>query len=86
MSQSIPSKRRSSSTHHSDHLERLAENGILMKTSALIQRSSKDLCRELLQGSSTPRGYLSFPPDKISEVLERVQSLNESRMQRDITP
>ena len=86
MGESNPSKRRTPSTHRSDRLERLAENGIFMKTSALMQKSSKDLCRELLEGSHTRVGYSSFPPDKFSEVLERVQSLNESRIQRDITP
>ena len=86
MSREPSSKRKSTSAHRSDRLERLAENHIYMKASALLKRSSKELCKNLLAGSRLPRQYPCYPFDQVSDVLERVRGLNESRLQRDITP
>ena len=72
--------------HHSDCLKRLAENGVYMKASALIQKSSKDLCRKFMAGDRTPSQYPCYPPEQVSNVLERIQGLNEARLRRDITP
>ncbi len=86
MSERTSSKRKSDSTHRSDRLERLAENGIFMRTSALMQKSSKELCQNLLDHKRAPVRYTSFPRNKLPNVLERVQGLNESRVRRDVTP
>lgn len=85
-SQDSSSKRKSESTHRSDRLERLAENGVFMKTSALTQRSSEELCESYLQGSRIPKWWPSYPPDKIPAILNRINGLNEGRIQRDIMP
>ena len=86
MGQENPSKRKSVSMHNSDRVERLAENRIYMKASALIQRTSKDLCSSFLEGHRTPGQYPCYPPEQIPNVLERVHVLNEARLQRDIMP
>ena len=86
MSQEHSSKRKSTSLHQSDRLRRLAEYGVYMRASALIQKPSKDLCRSFLTGDRIPGQYPCYPPDQIPNVLERIQSLNEGRLQRDITP
>lgn len=86
MSQRLSRKRKSTSLHHSDCLERLAENGIYMRASALMQRSSKDLCFSFLEGDRTPTQYPCYPPEQLDNVLDRIQCLNEARLQRDITP
>jgi len=86
MNEVTPNKRKSESTHRSNRLERLAENGVFMKSSSLIQKSSKDLCHDLMKGDRQPTQHSPFPPEQLLEVLERVQGLNEARVQRDITP
>ena len=85
-SQDSSGKRKSESTHRSDRLERLAENGVFMKTSALTQRSSKELCKSYLQGDRVPKWWPSYPPEKIPAILDRIDGLNEGRIQRDIMP
>ncbi|KAI9826036.1 MAG: hypothetical protein M1826_006834 [Phylliscum demangeonii] len=85
MSQMNPSKRKSSS-HHSDRVKRLAQNGIHIEASALLQTSSKDLCDSYLEGNLTPGQYPCYPPEKIPRILLRIQTLNEARLQRDVTP
>ena len=80
------SKRRSSSTHQSVRLQRLAENGVKLKSSAALQASSKILCDELLNGDRVPNHFPCYPPDKVGEVLENVHESNEPMLQRDITP
>ena len=57
-----------------------------MKSSSQVQKASRDLGHRLMTGDRTPSNYCNFPQDKVSTVLERVQPLNESRIQRDITP
>ncbi len=86
MSQEPSSKRRSSSRHESDRLERLAKHGVFMTASNHIQQSSKDLCLSFLDGDQTPRQFPCYPPNQIANVLARVQPLNEARLYRDITP
>ncbi|MCJ1395513.1 hypothetical protein MMC18_008399 [Xylographa bjoerkii] len=85
-SQNSSSKRKTESTHRSDRIERLAENGVFMKNSALTQRSSKELCKSYLQGGRVPKWWPSYPPDKIAAILDRIDGLNEGRIQRDIMP
>ncbi|KAI4145942.1 MAG: hypothetical protein LQ340_006106, partial [Diploschistes diacapsis] len=80
------SKRKSSSTHHSARLRRLAEHGLRMRSSAKIQPSSKELCRDLLKGDRVPTHFPCYPSDKVEEVLERVHDSNEPILQRDVTP
>ena len=57
-----------------------------MKSSSLIQKSSKDLCHDLIEGDRQPTQHCLFPPEQLLTVLERVQGLNEGRIQRDVTP
>lgn len=84
---SLPSsKRKSSSTHHSDKQQRLEQNGIHMKSSILLRRESKQFCNQLLEGNHEPIGYPCYPVEKIDDVLDRINSLNEARLQRDVTP
>ncbi|TKA31858.1 hypothetical protein B0A54_16598 [Friedmanniomyces endolithicus] len=84
---SLPSsKRKSSSTHHSDKQQRLEQNGIHMKSSILLHRESKELCNQLLEGNHEPTGCPCYPVEKIDDVLDRIHSLNEARLQRDVTP
>lgn len=86
MNQGNSSKRESSSVHYADRLERLAENGIYMRASALMERSSKDLCHKFLAGDRTPSRFPCYPPEQIFNVIDRIYSLNEARVQRDVTP
>ena len=44
------SKRRSSSSHRSQTLERMATHGIYMESSSLIEKDSKELCETYLIG------------------------------------
>ena len=67
-------------------MERLAKNGIYMRASALMQRTSKDLCSSFLEGDRTPSQYPCYPPEQIPNILERIQDLGEGRLRRDITP
>ncbi|MCJ1445297.1 MAG: hypothetical protein MMC23_005802, partial [Stictis urceolatum] len=85
-SQESSNKRKSESTHRTDYLERIAAHGIFMKSTAQIQESSKELCKSYLQGSLEPTQWPCYPPEKISEVLERIDGLSESRIQRDVMP
>ena len=86
MSQANPSKRKGVSMHNSDRVERLAQNHIYMTASALMQRTSKDLCFNFLTGNRTPGQYPCYPPEQIPKVLDRICALNEGRLQRDIMP
>lgn len=85
-SQDSSSKRKSDTTHRTDRLERMAEHGVFMKNSALIQKSSKELCSEYLRGDRKPLYWSCFPPEKIPDILERIDGLNEGRIQRDVMP
>ena len=80
------SKRKSESTHRSWQIERMAANGVFMKSSALLQKSSKELCARYLQGERMPNERFHLPLEKISAVLERVEASNEGRIFRDVTP
>ncbi|OQN95281.1 hypothetical protein B0A48_18752 [Cryoendolithus antarcticus] len=80
------SKRKSSSTHHSDKEQRLQQNGIHMKSSILLRAESKQLCSKLLEGNCEPTEFPCYPVEKIDDVLDRIHNLNESRLQRDVTP
>lgn len=81
-----PSKRKSSTTHVSEQLERLQANRVYMKSSTGLQKSSKDLCRSFLQGDLIPGQLPCYPLEQLPNVLERIAGLNEDRLQRDITP
>ncbi|KAK3177092.1 hypothetical protein OEA41_008420 [Lepraria neglecta] len=86
MNQGNSTKRKGVSMHNSDRMERLAKNGIYMRASALMQRTSKDLCSSFLEGDRTPSQYPCYPPEQIPNILEHIQDLSEGRLQRDITP
>ena len=57
-----------------------------MRASSLIQKSSKDLCISFLDGDRIPSRFPCYPPEQIPDILERIQGLNEARLQRDVTP
>ncbi|MCJ1449473.1 MAG: hypothetical protein MMC23_009993 [Stictis urceolatum] len=80
------SSERTVSTHQSEHLKRLADNRVFMKSSALAQKSSKALCTTYLRGNRTPTCWPSYLLEKIPAILERIDGLNEGRTQRDVTP
>ncbi|KAL9051656.1 MAG: hypothetical protein Q9162_005865 [Coniocarpon cinnabarinum] len=87
----LPEKRdasssRSSSTHWSDRYRELAENGIHAEEPPFLQPKSRDFCEELLEQRFPTVCYTSIPRDKLQDMIVRVQYLNETRLQRDITP
>lgn len=81
-------KRKSESvhTHRAVHLARMQEHRIFMGASALMKQVSKDLCAELLKGNREPVSSPFFPAARLLDVLQRVQSANEGRIQRDVLP
>lgn len=86
MADAPSSKRRSSSTHHSEILERMAKHGLFMQNSNHIQRKSEELCEEYLSGSREVVRSSIFSHEEFTRVLDRVGALNEARIQRDVTP
>ena len=86
-SRSSTNKRKSETTHYSDRLSGMKENGIIMGNANAMQRSSKDLCNKLLEGDRTPNSYhYNFPAERLPDVLARIESRNEDRVVRDILP
>ena len=81
-----PSKRKTKSTHHSQTVERMKAHGIFMNSSNSLQTASKNLCNSYLQQDSQIIKSSIFSFTQFSEVLERVQDVNEARIQRDVTP
>ena len=79
-------KRRSSSTHPSERQQRLEQNGMYMKTSAILERASKQLCNDLLAGVRRLNKHPWYLLERTDEVLECLHVLNEARIQRDVTP
>ncbi|KAG8629893.1 hypothetical protein KVT40_001512 [Elsinoe batatas] len=79
-------KRKSESPHRSDRLQLLAENGVFMKTSTKLSKSSKDMCGRLLRESRDICRYTAIPPDQLINLLERVAASNEARLRRDVMP
>ena len=86
MSEYPSSKRRSESTHRSQVLKRLADHGIFMESSRLIQKDSKTLCQEYLEGNRRTVKTSVFTSEEFTKVLERVRDLNENRIVRDVMP
>ena len=83
----IPSsKRRSESSHRSQILERMNTHGVFMESSNQVQKKSQELCDEYLKGSRKVVKSSIFSSKEFSQVLDRVRSLNEARIQRDIMP
>ncbi|KAL9048196.1 MAG: hypothetical protein Q9162_007821 [Coniocarpon cinnabarinum] len=88
-----PSKKRdkssghSSSIHWAERYRELAQNGIHdHDRGSLLRDESSNFCRELLQQRFQVVRYASVPHHKFLDILDCVQHLNESRLQRDITP
>ncbi|KAL9052557.1 MAG: hypothetical protein Q9162_005305 [Coniocarpon cinnabarinum] len=77
---------RSSSTHWSQKYRELAEHGIHSEEPPFLQSESRNFCEELLQQRFPTVRYASIPHDKFEDMLARVLFLNETRVQRDITP
>ncbi|KAJ4689262.1 hypothetical protein HRR95_000629 [Exophiala dermatitidis] len=86
MPDAASSKRRSSSSHRSQTLERMATHGIYMESSSLIEKDSKNLCEELLKGEYNTVKTSIYTSAEFDRVLDRVRHLNEARIQRDVTP
>ncbi|KAL9057408.1 MAG: hypothetical protein Q9162_002353 [Coniocarpon cinnabarinum] len=88
-----PSKKRdessshSSSAHWAEKYREFARNRIHdHDRDSLLRTESYDFCQELLQQRFKVVRYASIPHDKFLDILDCVQHLNESRLQRDITP
>ncbi|KAI9830320.1 MAG: hypothetical protein M1826_004931 [Phylliscum demangeonii] len=79
-------KRKSEWTHYSAQQERLAQHGVYMNESTLIQRSSKFLCKSFLAGDRLPTQLPCYPLEQVDNVLARIRTLNEPRLFRDVTP
>ncbi|MCJ1349952.1 hypothetical protein MMC31_008195 [Peltigera leucophlebia] len=76
----------SSSFHRSQVLERMSVQGVFMAASTLISKTSEELCERFLEGNHMATESSIFTGQQFSKVLERVQNLNEARIQRDVTP
>ncbi|KAL9047881.1 MAG: hypothetical protein Q9162_007925 [Coniocarpon cinnabarinum] len=87
-----PSKKRgakssnTSATHWSEKYRELAQHGVYDDEGPLLHTETRDFCRELLKPRFQTVRYASIPHHKFRDVLRRVKHLNESRLQRDITP
>lgn len=81
-------KRKSESvhTHRVVRLARMQEHRIFMGASALMKEASKDLCAKLLKRNRGPVSSPFFPAARLLDVLQRVESANEGRIQRDVLP
>lgn len=86
MSEKLSTKRRSESSHRSQTLERMATHGVFMQTSNLIRKGSEAFCEKYLEGNRKTVESSIFTAEQFSEVLKRVQNLNEARIQRDVAP
>ncbi len=80
------SSRKSESSHHFQALEGMIAQGIFSDNSSELQKDSKTLCREYLNGNRQTIKSFIFSSTQFSNVLKRVRNLNESRIQRDVTP
>lgn len=80
------SKRRSSSIHRSELKRRRAEQGVFMTKSPHLSNESKDLCENLLGENHIFISCTGYPERELFSVLERVQWLNKTRVQRDVMP
>lgn len=82
------SKRKSESAHRhrSSRLANMQEHRIFMSASKLIDEASKSLSKELLQGDLAPVSFPVFPAARVFDVIARVESANENRIQRDVMP
>ncbi|KAL9049220.1 MAG: hypothetical protein Q9162_007328 [Coniocarpon cinnabarinum] len=76
----------SSSTHWSQRYRELAQHGIHAEEPPFLQTESREFCEELLEQRFSTVRYTNIPPEKFEDMLARVQYLNETRLQRDITP
>lgn len=86
MPETLSSKRRSESSHRSQTLNRMATHGVFMQTSNLIRTESEAFCAKYLTGNRKTVESSIFTAEQFSEVLKRVQNLNEARIQRDVAP
>ena len=86
MDSELSIERKSESSHRTDRLEGMQEHGIVMMASNLLERESKQMCDQLLEGHRTPVGFPVWPTGRRRDVMERVHSLSEGRIKRDILP
>ncbi|KAK0861112.1 hypothetical protein LTR87_017072 [Friedmanniomyces endolithicus] len=85
MSVSTSTKRKSSSTHHSERQQRLEQDGDVHEDIGLGTESEQQLCNDLLMGDRSPSQHPCYRVERIDKVLERLTVLNEARLQRDVT-
>ena len=57
-----------------------------MESSILIRKESKELCNSYLDERYAAASTSVFSFEQFDKVLNRVQNLNEARIQRDVTP
>lgn len=86
MSETRPGKRKIKSTGYPQTLERMIARGIFVTSSNPLQTASKNLCNSYLQQNSQIIKSSIFSFTQFSKVLERVQNVNQTRIQRDVTP
>ena len=82
----VPAKRKASGSHYTTFQARMAQHGVLMRIARSVHPDSKEMCQKLLQGSRKPTFYPSYPAEMFLEVLDRAVEMNETQLQRDITP
>ena len=51
-----------------------------------MRKQSKQMCDQLLEGNRAPVSFPGWPAIRRRDVMERVQSLPEGRIQRDVLP
>lgn len=86
MSDTPSGKRGSESSNRSQTLEQMAAHGGFMESSNLILKDSKTLCLKYLESNRQIISSSIFSPTQFSDVLDRVQNCDETRIQRDVTP
>jgi hypothetical protein len=80
------SKRRSSSSHTSDRLQRLEAQKVFLDSQYSMAPESEELCKALMEGSQSPPGYPMYPEDKRGEVIKLMASAPEALIQQYLTP
>ncbi|KAL8711951.1 MAG: hypothetical protein Q9220_003647 [cf. Caloplaca sp. 1 TL-2023] len=79
-------KRKSSSVHRAERVQKLCRFGIITDLSDELPKAGKYKCEELLSGDRVPRHFPGYSSDQVHTVLLRAQNLNEARLNRDVTP
>ena len=79
------SKQKSTAKYNAERLDRLRDHNVYIRSSRAVTINTKDLGHKLLEEERIPVRFSGYPREKVDHVLDRVQSFNKNRLQRDIT-